>query len=462
MKKLGKKFVYAALLLVLAISGCAFDVPLNTGTAEDPAVASLPPPPDGHVWVKIPLSRSSARTLTAAADSALMNYYEVYFYRAAGAGVQEYLFTGKAGKDEYLVVSVVPNVTYQVLLLAGDSATRTLMASSYTTAQIVSGQINLVDLPLTYVESDPVASATSDFKFTHTDATTVDAVAAAGDWEVTGVTAGGGTGFAAGDLLSMTIAASGGPNDEDIEKVYIRVTNVGAAGAITEAEVVQGGRWVADPSSYTVSNITIETGVGVTTGVTVAIGASNTISDIPKDIPWITYAIGAGGVPRTNPLEFEITTRGLGPLIAAKTAGGGANPELTLMKKAALRLFPLDSGKYDYPIFRGVENVITVFATTDITATADDITITYSLDQDKLPLFTAENGDKANPNTYGALYYILDYYAFGDKGSKWTIRNGIDTSEVDRGEFTKGSGILVKIGNPGQFVSKVSVGVNAD
>jgi hypothetical protein len=451
MKKLGNFFVYAALLLVLGIAGCAFDVPLNTGTADDPA---LPPPPEGQVWVKIPLPQDGDRALAGDnKNSMFIDSYEVYFKSDS----PELLFSGKAKRGEVLAAAVVPNVTYRVLILAGDSVTRTLIASAYTEARIVSGQVNQVNLTLEYVESDVFNATNTDFKFTHFDVDTADAVAAAGGWEVSKeltVTSGGTSGYAVNDLLSATIADTT-HNEEDLRTVYIRVTEV-SSGVITKAEVVQGGRWAANPSSYTKTIAEVKcagTPVGTPVFSFSFIDPDSTtiVGDIPKDIPWITYAVSSTGSTRSKPITFKITTRNLASVIAAE--GGGATLNLA---KATIKLSPLY--KNGYTNFQEASGTGTLAADAD----TGNITVTYSIAAADLPIFS----NLGNDGSYGILYYTADYSPFG-KGKTWSIRNGININQLDNIEqatgIAGGTGILVKIGNPGIFTDgQVDVSVSSD
>jgi hypothetical protein len=445
MRKFGQFFVYAAVLLVLVIGGC--NIPVDLPVEEAAVDQTSSPPPEGRVWVKIPLPDDGARTLTAADNPIFMNYYEVYFLRRADGSDKEYLFSGSARKGEQLVVSVVPDITYDVLLLAGDSTTMTLLASAYKTFSIVSGQINQVDLTLGYILSDPGTPATFNFKFTYTDNTNFDGVSSADPYyEVpTAAVNSGGSGYAIGDQL---LVGSASPY------IIVRVTGVdtGNSNAVTAVAVEYRGRF--DTSTGVIgasSDIITGSGSGATFDFTPVLG-----TDIPEDGPWLTY-IGN----RTNALKFQIKTGGLGYLIAAgdTTAAGYANFKLA---KAKLVLDPLDQSVYKEfapftPVIDNTTNASSFAPTKDGSAALDavstDIVVTYTLPAADLP------EKKGVTDTYGMLYYELEYYAFTNRGRKWTIRNGIDINTVDKGVRTRGSGVLVKIGNPGEFVSKVDVSV---
>jgi hypothetical protein len=454
MKKFGKFFVYAAILLVLVMGGCNIpvDVPVEDA-AVDPTSA---PPPAGKVWVKIPLPDDSARTLGGTANSIFINYYEVYFLRRAvvADGVQEYLFSGTAKKGEQLVVSVVPDITYDVLLLAGDRTTMTLLASAYDTFSIVSGQINQVDLALDYIESDPNTSASSHVKFTYTDKDVFeyDGVSAAGKYyEATTVAVNSGTeniNYAVGDQLLVGASSN---------CIIVRVTKVDSnnSNAVETVAVEHKGRFASE-DSVTAPVLKRITGTG--TGATFTFVPTRG-TDIPENVPWLTY-LGN----RTNDLKFQIKTGNLGNLIAAgdTDAAGFGNFKLA---KAKLVLDPLDQSVYkNFDPFTAVIDATTyndLFTPddddgTDLDANSTGIAVTYTLDRTVLP-------EKQNtPDTYGMLYYELNYYAFTTKGSRWIIRNGIDINAVDKGARTRGAGVLVKIGNPGPFVSTVPVQIGTN
>jgi hypothetical protein len=156
---------------------------------------------------------------------------------------------------------------------------------------------------------------------------------------------------------------------------------------------------------------------------------------------------------RTKDLAFQIKTSGLKHLLAAgdSNAAGSANFGVAA---AELWLYPVDYKKYGFPPFTPVGDT-SFSGTTDLTAVDVDgsIQVKYSLDKAALP------EKQGVTDTYGMLYYRITYRAFGDKGSPWIIGNGIDINEVDNGPRSLGAGVLVKIGNPGPFVTKVDVQV---
>jgi hypothetical protein len=452
MKRFGKFFVYAAILLSLAIGGCGFDLPLDAdgGAAVDP---TLSPPPAGRVWVKIPVPDDTARTLTGTDNPIFINYYEVYFYERT----KDYLFTGTAKKGEQLVVSVIPGVTYEVLLVAGDSVTKTLLASSYNgSASIESGKINQVDLVLDYVKSDPAKGAPSDFTFTHTD---VDPPIYDGFpsvslyYVVDAVTVDGtnsGSNYAIDDTVK--VLPTGIPINGSTGEVVLKITAV-TGGSVTAAEVVQNGFWGVEPTGSDLSATNVSASGTDTLKFDLTFKQEGDAT-IPENIPWLTYE-GAGAT-RTNDLKFKITTRGLEPIISAGGSGGSGEAHFSL-EKAEFQLDPLINPSYKYEPIGSVKDETTAFAspfvldTTPEAATASDsITLEYTLNKGALPTV----------NTYGMVYYRLSYKPFGGKGNAWSIRNGLDLIELDEGPRTRGSGVLVKIGDPGLFTSWVTVQVN--
>ncbi|MDR2785708.1 MAG: hypothetical protein LBB83_07320, partial [Treponema sp.] len=151
MKKFGKFFVYAAILLVLVIGGCEFGLPPDEEAAADPTAS---PPPAGKVWVKIPLPDDSERTLTGTNNLTFIDYYEVFFVTREESSPFKPTFEamGTAKPGEVLAVSVYPDETYSVLLLAGHYKTRALMASAYSGAFTVkANEVNTLDLTLLYI-----------------------------------------------------------------------------------------------------------------------------------------------------------------------------------------------------------------------------------------------------------------------------------------------------------------------
>jgi hypothetical protein len=338
--------------------------------------------------------------------------------------------------------------------LAGDQNTKSLLASAYDSAvPIVAGQINQVNLTLTYVISNSVNSAaagSADFKFTYTDSDTMGTTTVAADgFEIATIeVTNPGTGYVAGDLLTTEVNQTF-PDTSDLTTVYIKVLELDdqPLGTIKKAVIVQGGRWSDNPatSGFTTTSVISVSGSGAQFKFTFKKAV-----DIPAGVPWLTYLPGSSGA-RTKDLKFEITTKGLAPLIRA---GGGTSS--FKLGKAQLQLVPLSDGeRYTYAPFAKIVDATPTYASSFTVPTADvksdTITLKYTLGFNGLPTLFSHS-------TYGMLYYILDYYPFGDKGNKWTIRNGIDTSEPDQGEITRGSGVLVKIGNPGIFVpSKVPV-----
>jgi hypothetical protein len=450
MKKFEKLFVYAALLLVLGIAGCTFDIPVNaekpvdTETADDPTTA---PPPEGQVWVKISLPQDGDRALAGDSKNSLfIDSYEVYFHQKS----PQYLFFGSAKRGEVLAAAVVPNVTYEVLLLAGDSATRTLIASAYTEAKIVSGQVNQVNLSLVYVESDVFDSTNKDFKVIYTDAawadaSSFDAIAAADGYEVDTVTiVTGGEGYTKGDVVSIS-STTNVTSDQDINIVYIEVTEAGETdGDITAIKVLQGGRWAANVSASSLEAVSVKS--NATEEATFTLSVKKAV-DIPGDIPWITYvpykASTSNGTTRENPLVFDITTRGLGPLIKTEGASATTLP----LANATIKLSPLYKNGYAKFIeATGTGGLSPALVT--VSSENVGITVRYSILAADLPLFSVSD-------SYGILYYTADYSPFG-KGKTWSIRNGIDINRLDNSGqaagFAGGTGILVKIGNPGVFV----------
>jgi hypothetical protein len=451
MRKFGKFFVFAAVLLVLAIGGCEFDIPTDAGTeaAVDPTAS---PPPEGKVWVKIPLSADSARTLTGTNNSAYIDYYEVFFLkRNKGNGTVEsdYSASGSAKLGETLAVSVYPDVTYEVLLLAGHYKTTTLMASSYNGAvPIVSGQVNRVDLTLTYITSNPTADYKFNYNGTYATGTAFSpkVTPAAGYYELPPqeqITTASGTDYAIGDRLVLSDPKDGSSGSLTlIWAPVITVTGIGTGGAITNISVENKG-WFDASTAVATGTWTRITGTGTGVNANFTFTPVKATDDIPVTIPWLSY-INDG----TNGLTFEIKTGGLTPLLSAggPTGEGYAKFKLT---QADLRLIPLtDTGGSFIPVPNKVDTGVTPM----VTSSTSDITVEYIFENGNLPL--------PSTNAYGLLYYKLQYRAFGgNMGSGWTIRNGITLNELDKGELSSGAGVLVKIGNPGKYTPKVGVNI---
>jgi hypothetical protein len=372
---------------------------------------------------------------------AYIDYYEVFFLKrnkTNGNIDEDYSATGSAGLGETLAVSVYPDVNYEVLLLAGQYKTRTLMASSYNKAvPIVSGKINRVDLTLEYVKSNPLA----DFEFNYYGGTvdTKPVTTPATYYELPPVKnitiSTAGAGYAVGARLIGT--GAGG----DLAAV-LRVTGVDGSGGITDIAVENKGRFASATQSISWAVI----GSGSNADFTLGLVAQT--DNIPDTIPWLSY-INDG----TNNLKFKIKTDGLTPLIdAGGTAGSGStNFELA---KAELKLVP-----YSGDTFVPVSDETTAYgasfildATTGATVYTAYISLEYAFPNANLP--------SPDTNAYGLLYYQLQYRAFGgDSGSTWTIRNGVGLAELDKGVLSSGGGLLVKIGNPGKFTPKVNVQV---
>jgi hypothetical protein len=451
MKKFGKFFIYAAILLILAIGGCGFDLPLDAdgNAAVDP---TLSPPPAGKVWVKIPLPADSARTLNGANNLAYIDYYEVVFLKrnkTNGKIENDYSATGSAKLGETLAVSVYPDVTYEVLLLAGHYKTRTLMASSYGETAIVSGKVNRVDLALTYIKSNPL----DDFEFNYSGgmADTKPKVTSAyfelpAKENIT-ITAG-----SSDHVVGNRFIGTGAGGDL---AAVIRVTGIGAGGVITEITVENKGRFASETQTVTWASLTVVSGTPNGGAFTFPSGKLVAQTDnIPDTIPWLSY-IKDG----TNDLKFNIKTDGLTPLIAAGGPTGDGNTKFALVK-ADLKLIPFTgtfvtvsdkTADYTPPT---PDTTFVVGSVTGVTVTADDITLPYVFANADLPSV----GINDSVNAYGLLYYELQYTAFGGNlGSTWKIRNGVTLNELDRGILSSGAGVLVKIGNPGKFTPRVDV-----
>jgi hypothetical protein len=223
---------------------------------------------------------------------------------------------------------------------------------------------------------------------------------------------------------------------------------------VKAAKFVRGGPWTAVPT--TISNLTAEN--VVSSNGTGSLAFDLTFEKgvtVPANIPWLTYL----GNRTTNDLKFQIKTGGLGNLIKAgsTTASGSSNFAL---QRAELVLESVDTNVYKtYTSFTPVKSDVTTSipiagAAPSLTDTDTFIIVTHTLDRTKLP------EAQSVTNTYGMLYYELTYQAFTSKGGKWFIRNGLDIIGIDKGVRTRGAGILVKIGNPGPFVSMVDVNVN--
>ncbi|MDR2177179.1 MAG: hypothetical protein LBP20_03950 [Treponema sp.] len=449
-----KRLLCACAVISLVLAGCGqLTGPVGGGEREGFIDPALPPVPEGQIRLAVPAplpplpplpSNKQPRTLAGTSADVIgsIDYYEVYFYKEVIAAEPEYFFTGTAGRDEFIYVNVVPDVTYKVLLLAGDKKTKTLLASAYDgSVTIERGEANQVNLQLKYVKSGP-----DDFSFNYEDIASggliANAIIGDGDPDTSGeanfevssvAVAAAGSGYAKGNLISAKLGDTNAPT------LYLKVTEVSDTGGIVGTEIVQKCWWT---SAATISNrvVTTITGTGSAAQLTITTAAS---VDIPTNVPWITYAVTGPALTRTEDLKFTITTRELTPLINAQ---GGA---LTL-KKAVLTLRSLDTDGYDYPHFNALTSEIST--TTDFTSatilTADSIALTYSFPAADVPSITQK--------TYGTLYYVLHYYPFGSKGAPWTIRNGIDTKAIDQ-STPSGSGILVKIGAPGEFKSQKTV-----
>jgi hypothetical protein len=427
MQRFGKFFVYAAILLVLAVGGCGVDVPLDTGgnDAVDPTTS---PPPAGKVWVKIPLPANSARTLTGTNNSTWIDYYEVFFVTRESTSPFKPTFEtmGTARPGEILAVSLYPSKTYSALLLAGHYRTRTLLASAYEgSITITPNTVNTIDLTLKYVESDP----TTDFEFTGYYAGNTTSYTPAGGTlyqlpAAEEITISGGSGvYAQGDRLVI----STGSTTTDLPGV-VRVEEVSGS-TITKVSIENPGRFAygAVVTSAASSYVTGSGGTGAAfTFTPVAVKFFD--STIPSaEVRWMSFLTRTAGN-----LTVKLSTNNIMPLISA---GNSTGTDKFSLVKAELWLKPLTDG-FD-PI-------------TEILTTVQDMA-TASLSSGNLTLEYALDVSPIRPDTskYGYFYNLLQYRAFNlDKGSTWTIKSGLDVNTFDTGATSSGSRVLVKIGNP--------------
>jgi hypothetical protein len=480
-KKLWKTVAGAAILLALAFGGCGFDLPQDTGPegAVDP---TLSPPPAGKAWVKIPapgLANSAARTLDGANSSRYVDYYEVFFVTRASTGNNApdagSIVMGKAGLGETLAVAVYPDEAYSVLLLAGQKQTKMLLASSYKDSfTIVPGQINTLDLPLQYVTSNPVDN---DFTYNGylplpqtgdpSDSTAYKPVTGTAFTQLKSIAIdNGGTGFQPGNLIAIEFDDT---STEDLKPV-VRVTEV--EGNVIKAVVIENpGRLAGADAPEDVAALTL-----------LPVGANGDLDDvtfkdivfepiavnhIPAGVPWLAYVGGRSATGVQQPLIFNVTTKGLDPLLDAGGSTGkgatnvqlyrtelwiqpvGENTKFQPLHKLKLKNLPLDAGP--------VEG-------TDYTVTAPSGTAGTGAITAKYKLVAPANFPPADQPGWGALFSRIDYRAFGlDKGSIWTIRSGFNLTEVDKGTANKGAAILVRIGNPSKYGGgdKLEVSINS-
>jgi hypothetical protein len=452
MKKFGKFFSYAAILLILGIGGCGFDPPLDTGdAAADP---TLSPPPAGKVWVKIPLPGDSARTLTGTNNLTFVDYYEVFFVTRDTSDIPTFEDMGKAVPGEVLAVSVYPDETYSVLLLAGHYKTRALMASAYADAfKVEAGKVNTLNLELKYIKSDP----TEHLSFTGYTPATGETSPVGGYKPINGndtyyqfktvTVSSGGTGYSKGDRLLLT--PSTGFSATDLKPVVV-VTEVINIDEIKKVSIENPGCFAGVVSGTASSAI-----IGPTPNTTALFSFETETGDtnrIPDNVLWLSYIGGRGvaGNIASNPLVFTVKTDNIKPLLEAGGIAGKGSGHFA-PQKVELRITDIQSGG-----FSPVQKVVTPPAQpTNFTVDADTdggtITAKYTLDQ-------AADFPGAGQSGYGAMFYRLEYKAFGlDAGSPWSIRSGRDLLELDGGELSTGAAILVRIGNPGKYTDKVDV-----
>jgi hypothetical protein len=335
------------------------------------------------------------------------------------------------------------------------------MASAYSGAFTVkANEVNTLDLTLLYIQSDPK----TDLSFIGYTPDTGDATDYA---PITGIyheateikVASGGSGgsnYTLGDRLLVN--ASSTPGDLNPVGIVTKVTG----GTIEKVSIENPGRFNTAPSlvvgGFPSSYVTGDTGgIGATFDITVKDGAVN---KIPANVPWLSYIGGRASpvpvpVPGSNSLVFNVKTDNIGPLLAAGGSTGSGDFEL---KRAELRIAAIGSSGFS-PVRKVIDSPTlgTDYSTvaSPTLPTLPSVTAIYTLNP-------ATDFPGADEKGYGTLYYSLGYKAFGlDKGSTWSIRSGRDLSELDEGALSTGAAILVRIGNPGKFTSKVEVQINA-
>jgi hypothetical protein len=138
------RLVFAALAVLIAAGSCGGSL-LNDGFADDWEEADKN--------VRIPLPASGRSLSDPNLVRAMVDYYEVIFLDSAKAA---YYRGTASGAQRYLSVNVPVGTGYQVLLLAGNNAYGTLLATSYlNTTNIIQGRQTITLPTITKVTINP-------------------------------------------------------------------------------------------------------------------------------------------------------------------------------------------------------------------------------------------------------------------------------------------------------------------
>jgi hypothetical protein len=427
-------FLLALPLLAAALLACNFQAPQAPGDDE------FGPLPEGYAWVSLNIGNGS-RTLSAATNAIYLNYYEVYF-RKHGETVAPFMGSAKEGQP--LRVAVEADISYDVLLLGGNYEYKTLLASAFSNdasgysstgegVPIVSGKVNQINLTLVQVTSEPDATGGTYFQYDANDDGSLGVTeipkrdrivySLSTDIRPTAFSLGsGGTGFSNDEVLTYSTNAIDG------RVAKIKVTSV-SSGIIDGFQVLDYGRFSSSASFSSAVSFSGGNGSGATFSGTAVLADSveNT------KIPWISIALN-----RNNNLPIQITTGGLDPLAQA---GGGS----LSLESEKLNLRPVNTDTPFNPV--SVDTGVTE-AFTSGTVLNGALTLTYTITTSTLP---------SEPN-YGRLYYELVYYPFGQNtwGTKWSIRNGLDPTTLDKDAGTQGGGILVVIGEHSSYTPSMA------
>jgi hypothetical protein len=338
------------------------------------------------------------------------------------------------------------------LLLAGDNKTKTLLASAYQDAfEVKADQVNTLNLELKYIMSEPLKDL-SFVGYTPNSGDNASYLPIEGTYyEVVDITiTTPGTGYARNERLLLN---TGG----DLDPV-VKVTTVGGSGEIETVSIENPGRLAgaSDFTSKTGITGTYVTGASGGTGAEFTITTQNgDVNYIPKDVPWLSYIGGrTSSGTGNNPLVFNVKIKNVANLLVAGGPNGKGDSYFTL-ENADLRIAAIGKGKAFSPVRKTFSSpsVASDPAENGSNTYLGSMTVNYTLD-------AATDFPGADEKGYGTLYYRATYRAFGlEVGSGWSIRSGRDLIELDEGSLSTGAAILIRIGNPGKYTSKVDVNI---